>query len=309
MVLLARGDVLCGWGGMVAAPGRGPYHTIPHRKSKPGEVASSAARSSTWSWFGWLLRLPRSLHVRCGERVFSAHQRRRWEMAPTTAPRSLQPQQRRLPTPRQSRLCGPRRRARRATRRPPRRPCRCRRRLPRLAAETLRRSRLKRPWRRTLQPSRTLRPCRTGWAATRRVRGGCGRWLRSRSRRRSSGLSRVRTSTTSAPSQEQPPLSPRTGSASLLALSSLQSPCLSPLLAVSSRSPSRVSILHLLQLVSSHLARCDQARSGSHSGSSPRTTQRRSARTGAPYSCTTTGCGTARVSASCATCSHPLQRH
>ena len=35
MVLLARGDVLCGWGGMVAAPGRGPYHTIPRRKSKP----------------------------------------------------------------------------------------------------------------------------------------------------------------------------------------------------------------------------------------------------------------------------------
>ena len=35
MVLLARGDVLCGWGGMVAAPGRRPYHTLPRKKSEP----------------------------------------------------------------------------------------------------------------------------------------------------------------------------------------------------------------------------------------------------------------------------------
>ena len=32
MVLLAIGDVLCGWGGMVAAPGPRPYHTLPRKK-------------------------------------------------------------------------------------------------------------------------------------------------------------------------------------------------------------------------------------------------------------------------------------
>ena len=39
MVLPARGDVLCGWGGMVAAPSPRPHHTLPAKKVESSECA------------------------------------------------------------------------------------------------------------------------------------------------------------------------------------------------------------------------------------------------------------------------------
>ena len=39
MVLLARGDVLCGWGGMVAPPDPVPYHTLPPKNLESWALA------------------------------------------------------------------------------------------------------------------------------------------------------------------------------------------------------------------------------------------------------------------------------